>query len=58
MRTGVSGVNAVVFVEEGLMSVFLRPERAGKVAGTPHGAAALVIQAQDGRRARSAVRSP
>ena len=40
------------------MSVFLRPERAGKVAGTPHGAAALVIQAQDGRRARSAVRSP
>ena len=49
MRAGVAAVNAVVFIYERLVSVLLRPQRAGYIFRAIHHAAALVIEAQNGR---------
>lgn len=49
VRAGVAAVNAVVFIYERLVSVLLRPQRAGYIFRAIHHAAALVIEAQNGR---------
>ena len=49
VRAGVAAVNAVIFVNKRLMSVLLRPQRAGYIFRAIHHAAALVIEAQNGR---------
>ena len=45
MRTGVAGVDAVVLIDQRLVSVFLSPKRPCDVQAALHHAAALVVQA-------------
>ena len=57
VRAGVSGINTMVFIDERLVSMLLRPQRTGHILGAFHHASALVIQAQDGRHTVSAGRA-
>ena len=64
VRTGVAGVDAVVFKQkhlihdDGLVSMFLGAERATDILGAGHDLAALVVQTQDARHhIRAALRS-
>ena len=57
MRTGVSGINTMVFIDQRLVSMLLRPQSTGHILGAFHHASALVIQAQDGRHTVSAGRA-
>ena len=57
MRSCVPGINAMVFVDKRLVSMFLRPQSAGHILRALHHASALVIQAQDGRHTVSAGRA-
>ena len=56
MRTGVPGINAVIFIDQRLVSMLLRPQSTGHILRALHHASALVIQAQDGRHTVSAGR--
>ena len=49
VRAGVAAVNAVVFVYERLVSMLLRPQRAGYIFRAIQHAAALVVEAQNRR---------
>ena len=49
VRTGVAAVDAVVFIYERLVSMLLRPQRAGYIFTAIHHAAALVVETQNGR---------
>ena len=49
VRAGVAAVNAVIFVNKRLMSMLLRPQRAGYIFRAIHHAAALVVEAQNRR---------
>ena len=57
MRTGVPGINAVIFIDQRLVSMLLRPQSTGHILRALHHASALVIQAQDGRHTVSAGRA-
>ena len=57
VRTGISTVNAMVFIHERLVSMLLRPQSTGHILRALHHASALVIQAQDGRHTVSAGRA-
>ena len=48
MGPGITGVHTVVFKHEGLMPVLLGTERSTDIFRAVHGAAALVIEAEDG----------
>ena len=48
MRASVPGINAVVLVDQRLVSMLLRPQSTGHILRALHDASALVIQAQDG----------
>lgn len=49
MRAGITGINAVILIDQRLVSMLLCPQGAGDILAAPHGRAALVIQAEDGR---------
>ena len=49
VRSGVSGVDSVVFVYQRLMPFFIGAERTGAVERQIHSLPALVVQAQNGR---------
>jgi len=53
----VPGINAVVFKNERLMSMFLRPQRTGHILCAAHNAAPLIIQAEHRRHHAAAWRS-
>ena len=57
MRTSVAGINAMVFIDERLVSMLLRPQGTGHILRALHNASALVIQAQDGWHTVSAGRA-
>ena len=57
VRAGVSGINTMVFIDERLVSMLLRPQSTGHILRALHHASALVIQAQDGRHTVSAGRA-
>ena len=55
VRPCVPAVHAVVLKNQGLMSVFLGPQRTGYIFGTVHHAAALVVEAEHGGHPVSAL---
>ena len=57
MRTGVAAVYPVVFIYEGLVPMLLRPQGPGHILGARHDAAALVVEAENGRHTVSAGRA-
>ena len=57
MRTSVAGINAMVFIDERLVSMLLRPQGTGHILRALHNASALVIQTQDGWHTVSAGRA-
>lgn len=57
MRAGVAGINAMVFIDERLVSMLLRPQGTGHILRALHNASALVIQTQDGWHTVSAGRA-
>ena len=57
MRTSVAGINAMVFIDERLVSMLLCPQGTGHILRALHNASALVIQTQDGWHTVSAGRA-
>ena len=47
MRSRISGIDAVVFIHQGLVPMLLGPQGSGDALRTVHHAATLVIQAQN-----------
>ena len=53
MRAGITGINAVILIDQRLVSMLLCPQGAGDILAAPHGRAALVIQADCACRSRA-----